>query len=78
MTTKNARLPPDPESMNDDRAAWASEALERFQAVTGTDREDSLADLLCDLMHWSDRNNFDFEAALDRARWHYSAEIEES
>ena len=27
-----------------------------------------------DLMHYSDRNNFDFDAALDRARWHYEAE----
>jgi hypothetical protein len=25
-------------------------------------------------MHWSDRNNFDFEAALNRARMHYQAE----
>ena len=35
---------------------------------TGTDLEDSLGDLLCDLMHWSDRNQFDFDLALDRAR----------
>lgn len=36
--------------------------------------EDSLGDLLCDQMRWSDRNNFDFEAALCRARGHYEAE----
>ena len=68
------RLPPDPENMNDKRAAWAAAALRRFQQVTGTDDEDSLGDLLCDLMHWSDRNNCDFEAALCRARGHYEAE----
>jgi hypothetical protein len=28
-------------------------------------------------MHWADANNFDFRAALDRARIHYDAEINE-
>ena len=50
--------------MNVDRAEWAAAALRQFQCTTGCDYEDSLGDLLCDLMHWSDRNNFDFEAAL--------------
>lgn len=67
-------LPPDPENMNDDRAAWAAEALSQFQRVTGTEDEDALGDLLCDLMHWSDRNDIDFEDALWRARGHYEAE----
>ncbi len=67
-------LPPDPEKMNGDRAEWAAAALRQFQCATGCDYEDSLGDLLCDLMHWSDRNNFDFEAALCRARGHYEAE----
>jgi len=43
-------------------------------AETGTDLEDALADLLADLMHWADRNSHDFDAALERARWHYEAE----
>ena len=68
------RLRPDPEKMNGDRAEWAAAALRQFQRATGCDYEDSLGDLLCDLMHWSDRNNFDFEAALCRARGHYEAE----
>jgi hypothetical protein len=67
-------LPPDPDNMNDSRAQWADAALSAFMKETGADLEDSLGDLLADLMHWSDRNNFDFEAALDRARWHYEAE----
>lgn len=71
MTT---RLPPDPENMNDDRADWAAAALRSFQRETGTDDEDALGDLLCDLMHWCDRNHADFEAALFRARGHYEAE----
>ena len=67
-------LPLDPEKMNGDRAEWAAAALRQFQRATGCDYEDSLGDLLCDLMHWSDRSNFDFEAALCRARGHYEAE----
>jgi hypothetical protein len=67
-------LPPDPEGMNDDRAEWAGEAIETFMARTGTDFEDSLGDLLADLMHWCDRQSFDFNLALDRARDHYLEE----
>ncbi len=67
-------LPADPEDMNTDRASWAETALHEFQRVTGTDDEDCLCDLLCDLMHWCDRNDVDFVAALTRARMHYEAE----
>jgi hypothetical protein len=72
--TAKRTLPPDPENQNDDRATWAATALRAFRKATGTDEEDALGDLLADLMHWSDRNNFDFDAALDRARMHYEAE----
>jgi len=67
-------LPSDPEGMNDNRAAWANIAMRAFQAATGTEDEVALGDLLTDLMHWSDRNNYDFEAALCRAQGHYEAE----
>jgi len=50
-------LPPHPENMNDHRVKWAAAALRCFQRETGTDNEDALTDLLCDLMHWCDRNN---------------------
>jgi len=43
-------------------------------ARTGTDLEDSLGDLLCDLMHWADRNDSDFDTALDGARANYTEE----
>ena len=72
--TVSRQLPPDPDNMNADRAEWAAAALRHFQCTTGTDYEDAPGDLLCDLMHWCDRNNFDFELALDRARGHYEAE----
>jgi len=62
---------------NRERAQWADKALTTFRHVTGCDHEDSLGDLLGDLMHWADRNNFDFEAALIRAQGHYQAECAE-
>lgn len=61
-----------------DRGEWAGAALRQFQCASGADHEDALSDLLCDLMYWSDRNNFDFEAALIRARGHYTAETSET
>ena len=67
-------LPPDPEEMNDHRAELAEASLRHFQCWCGSDHEDALSDLLCDLMHWCDRNDFSFEAELSRARTHYEAE----
>jgi hypothetical protein len=72
--TIQRQVPPDPEGRNDNRAQWAGEAVDAFIVATGTDEEHVLGDLLADLMHWSDRNNYDFDAALDRARAHYEAE----
>ena len=62
---------------NADRAEEAAAVLRYFQNATGTDRESALGDLLCDLMHWSSGNNFDFEIALGRARGYYEAECDE-
>ena len=72
--TRTAKLPPDPEGMNDSRAEWAGKAIAAFQLETGTDDEDVLGDLIADLMHWADRNNYDFEAALFRAQGNYRTE----
>ena len=63
---------------NLDRAEWAAAALRHFQCITGTEYDDALTDLICDLMHWSDREDIDFQSALDTARMHYEAECEES
>lgn len=56
------------------RAVWAEHAIIAFCKATGRDHEDSIGDLLCDLMHWATAAGFDFNAALDRARFHYDAE----
>jgi hypothetical protein len=62
---------------NLDRANWADKAVLAFRGETHCDHEESLGDLLCDLMHWADARNFDFDAALDTARMHYQAECED-
>ena len=76
MTQSQHRVPApgDPDGLNHERAEWAGLALKAFIHASGTDEPESLGDLLCNLMHWSDRENFDFDAALDRARVHYEAE----
>lgn len=64
-------IPPDPENMNDDRAEWARKAMETFRSVTGADAEDSMSDLLCNLMHMADRDGIDFEDVMCRATRSY-------
>jgi hypothetical protein len=73
-TSTDSKLPPDPEGLNGDRAEWAARALRTFQAATGTDRDDALADLLGDLMHLADRDGYDFDRELKRARQFYAEE----
>ena len=63
---------------NLDHAVRAATALAAFRRETCCDHEDSLADLLCDLMHWADTHKFDFEAALFRAECHYREERTEA
>ena len=72
--TRKRKLPPDPEGMNDDRAEWAATSLRFFQCQTGTDWDTAPTDFLCDLMHFCDRNGFDFERELEKAKFHYEAE----
>lgn len=44
------------EVTNADRAAWAEEAVDAFQAVCGTpDRDDAIKDLIVDLTHLARR-----------------------
>lgn len=74
------KIPPDPEGMNDDRALLADAALCAFADASGCDViEEAPGDLLCDLMHWCDRQEgkdleFAFSTILARAVGHYDAE----
>lgn len=50
-------LPPDPDSMNERRAAWAGECIARLSELTGAEYgQEALGDLVCNLFHWGDRN----------------------
>lgn len=64
------------EYTNDDRAARAQEAVDTFKRATGTDDEDAISDLLCNLMHLCDVRGDDFGTLLNRGAGHYQAEIE--
>lgn len=68
--------PSDSEGLNDSRAEWAVYALEAFISQTGADRESAMTDLLCDLMHLSDRDGSNFADDLERARMHYACETQ--
>ena len=72
--TKEQKLPADPDGKNDERADAANKSIRFFMTNTGTDRDDALCDLLCNLRHWADREPADFEAQLERANDHYLAE----
>jgi hypothetical protein len=74
--TVKAKLPPDPDGINDIRARWAAEALWHIECMSGVDHEDAPVDLIADLMHWCDRNGFDFDAQLARAAMRYQAETD--
>ncbi len=72
-------MKPDPEGMNDDRASWAGHAVESFGQITnmiaaGEENDTILCDLLCDLMHWCDREKIDFYRMLSNAQMHYREE----
>ena len=49
------------------RAHWAEVAIRAFQQETGCDPEDSLGDLLTNLMHWAEARGFSFDLAIQRA-----------
>lgn len=66
------------EPTNTDRAEWAEIAILAFEAEVRGDREDSLTDLLCDLMHWADRNNMNFQTELRKAAGNYAEELQEA
>ncbi|MCA8270381.1 hypothetical protein [Burkholderia vietnamiensis] len=67
-------LPPDPEGKNRERATFAREALEAFRRACRCDEEDAVKDLLCNLMHWCDRNGVEFAVAFDAALCAYREE----
>jgi hypothetical protein len=75
-----ATIPADPDNLNDDRAEWAAAALDTFRERCYQLPEEPitvLGDLLCDLMHWCDRNEVSFAEALENAQGNYADETRE-
>lgn len=74
-------IPPDPDEMNDRRAAWAQAAVTEFERSTRTEDGDALTDLFTALQHLCDRRHdeigWNFEQALNRSRGQYQEETEE-
>lgn len=66
------------EPNNLQRALSADTAIRSFIECTQCELEDSLGDLLCDLMHWSAIVHFEFDAALHRARAQFEDEANDS
>ena len=76
---------PDPDDMNEQRAAWAEIALREFayevngpQAMTDDSHLDHVAaDFLCDLAHLADTRGWKLVDLLRVARARYSLETED-
>jgi hypothetical protein len=70
------------EPTNEDRAEWAAEAVKAFARRTGQDKSGDLkhepelvlADLLCDLMHYADRDRLNFYLALQNGQSNFREE----
>ncbi|WP_027859702.1 hypothetical protein [Marinobacterium jannaschii] len=63
---------------NEVRAEWARNALEYFASLSRDnpeDREDSVGDLLCNLMHYAKEEGIDFESELANGRALYEDEV---
>lgn len=72
---------PDPDEMNDKRAAWVSSAVESFIRHTGQSIKDDgefeiIGDLLADIGHYCDQQGLDLTCALQRAAFHYFEETD--
>lgn len=64
--------------LNLERAAWAESAVDAFQIETGTDDENAVADLLCNIMHlcrFEPQKYGEFEDQLERARANHAGEV---
>lgn len=76
------------EPTNDDRAAWAKDALAVFTQLTfggehpdtmhSDDRPFALTDLIADLLHYARQQGYDVGSVVYRACGHFGAEILEA
>ena len=60
---------------NKARAAQIEKILdEDYDLKTGSDAETALGDLLCNLLHFAEQHEVNFESALESGRWHFTWE----
>lgn len=59
---------------NGERAMDAETAVDAFMKVCGTDREDAIPDLICNLCHLAEQDGDDAIATVTRALHHFYAE----
>lgn len=64
----------DPEGMNERRAEWGNELLDRIQMLTGTDPEDAACNAICDILHAEHAAGRDPVAAIVNAVGHFREE----
>ena len=69
-----ARLPEDPAADTERRADRGRELLDRYMALTGTDEDAALGDLLADLRHLANRDGYDYGLADARAESRHADE----
>lgn len=68
---------------NKTRAQWALESLEVFATNTSSlgnllaDPHEVLSDLLCNLEHWANQNDVNFDDCVARGNGHFLVEFEE-
>jgi hypothetical protein len=74
-------LPSDPEGKNDARAAAARKVLESFTREFGereAGHEQNIADMVCDLAHFCDREAIDLKQIMECARAAYGEETDQT
>ena len=59
---------------NQERAKAAQKCVFVFMDTTGTDKEDVLCDLICNLRHWADWQNQNWDREVCRGLNHYDQE----
>lgn len=62
-------------SRNPQRIAQARAAINAYRTLSGSEYDDTLTDLMADLMHWADEAGFCFDLAVECARLHFDAEV---
>jgi hypothetical protein len=59
--------------LNEEQVTRAREIVRAFNPQE-TDQETNLSDILCNLMHFCDAEGWNFNAQIERGRFHYEAE----